>query len=105
MVDAPTEELSVRLDWTFAAESYLDQLSPEERSKVLHAVEQLPTAWDSLETSRLQQVKCPIRDMRVGAVLRVLVVRQGNVIMVVDVVRRSQVEGLRSRLRQAASTG
>ncbi len=87
----------MRLDWTFTAESYLDQLSPEERSKVLHAVERLPVEWGSLGESRLNRLEGEqnLYALRVGADLRVLVRRQDEVVTVVDVVRRSQVDGLR----------
>jgi hypothetical protein len=70
---------------------------------VLHAVEKLPTNWDRLGASRLQ----PLRDdteslykLRVGADLRVLVRPQEDVITVVDVVRKSQIEGLRRLVEQ-----
>ena len=102
MADFTIEKPAARLDWTFVAESYLDQLSPEERSMVLHVVEQLPAKWDSLDKDRFT-LNESTRYVRVGADLRVLVVRQDDVILVIDVVRRSQVEGLRSRIRQVTS--
>jgi mRNA-degrading endonuclease RelE of RelBE toxin-antitoxin system len=85
------------LEWTFTAESYLDQLSPEERSKVLHAVERLPVEWGHLGGARLNQLEGEenLYSLRVGADLRVLVRRRNDVVTVVDVVRRSQVDGLR----------
>jgi hypothetical protein len=85
------------LEWTFTAESYLDQLSPEERSKVLHAVERLPSEWGRLGGARLTQLEGEenLYSLLVGADLRVLVRRRDNVVTVVDVVRKSQVDGLR----------
>jgi hypothetical protein len=91
-------------EWTFTAESYLDQLPPEERSKVLHAVDRLPADWGSLDSSRLQRLKGvqeSLYSLRVGADLRVLLRRQGDAITVVDVVRRSQIDGLRRLAEQS----
>jgi mRNA-degrading endonuclease RelE of RelBE toxin-antitoxin system len=98
----------MKLEWTFTAESYLDQLPQEERSKVLHAVESLPTAWDSLGGARLNRLAGDDNDLyslRVGADLRVIVLRENDVITIIDVIRRSQVDGLRrlTKARQAAS--
>lgn len=97
----------MKLEWTFTAESYLDQLSPEERAKVLHAVGRLPTAWDRLGETRLQRLEGDQNDLyslRVGADLRVLVRRQEDVVTVIDVVRYSQLDGLRrlAAVKQAA---
>lgn len=84
-------------EWTFSAQSYLDQLSPEERGKVLHALEGL--SMDEPQTThRLKRLSGAdeLYALRVGADLRVLLRRQGSRVTVVDVVRRSQVEGLRT---------
>lgn len=94
-------------EWTYTAESYLDQLPAAEQSKVLHAVQGLPAAWDNLGESRLSRLAGDQNDLyslRVGADLLVLVKRADDHITVVDVVRRSQVEGLRrvAALRQSA---
>ena len=102
------EEHQMELEWTFSAESYLDQLPHEERSKVLHAVERLSAGWDSLHNGRLTLLtgdQGGLYSLRVGADLRVIVRRQENVILVIDVVRRSQIDGLRqlANQRQAAT--
>jgi hypothetical protein len=86
------------VEWTFTAESYLDQLPQAARAQVLHALEGLPAAWDGLLGARLAPVKGNREDLfqlRVGGDLRVLLRRRGEVITVVDVVRRSQIDGLR----------
>lgn len=98
----------MNLEWTFTAETYLDQLPPEERAKVLHVIERLPTEWDSLGAPQLQKLsgaKEELYSLRVGADLRVVFRRQANVIIIVDVVRRSQIDGLRriGGANQAAS--
>ena len=88
----------MRLDWAFTAESYLDQLPREERSKVLHAVESLPTAWNTLGAARLARIESDPNDLyslRVGADLRVIVRQRDDLLTVVDVIRRSQIDGLR----------
>lgn len=85
------------LEWTFNAEAYFDQLSPEEQGKVLHAVESLSTDWERLVGTSLKRLADAdeLYALRVGADLRVLARRRGAVVTIVDVVRRSQVEGLR----------
>lgn len=95
-------------EWTFTAESYLDQLPSTERSRVLHAVEHLPAAWEDLHGTRLKRLggdQADLFSLRVGSDLRVLVRRRGDAITVVDVVRKGQVEGLRrvTKQHQAAS--
>jgi len=86
------------LEWNLTAESYLDQLPSVERSKVLHAVEQLSANWDRLEGTRLHRLvggQNDLYSLRAGSDLRVLVLRRGDLITVVDVVRKSQIDGLR----------
>lgn len=88
----------MQLEWSLPANSYLDQLSLVERSEVLRAVEQLPASWERLEGTHLHRLKGDPNDLyslRVGYDLRVLVWRRGDLITVVDVVRRSQIDGLR----------
>ena len=86
------------LTWSLTAEAYLDQLSGSERAKVLHAVSQLRSGWDALEgkeLNRLVGMQDNLFSLRAGSDIRVLVKRTDDVVAVVDVVRRSQVEGLR----------
>ena len=88
----------MQLEWSLTADSYLDQLPSVERSKVLHAVEQLPASWERLEGTRLHRLigdPNDLHSLRVGSDLRVLVRRRGDLITVVDVVKRSQIDGLR----------
>lgn len=99
----------MNLEWTFTAESYLDQLSPAEKSRVLHAVERLPEEWDRLDSVQLNLIgrggHAALYSLRVGADFRVLVERRDQGIFVVDVVRTSQIDGLRrlTEARRAAS--
>ena len=84
------EEHQMELEWTFSAESYLDQLPHEERLKVLHAVERLSTGWDTPHDGRLRRLtgdQGNLYSLRVGADLRVIV-------------RRSQIDGLRRLANQ-----
>lgn len=96
------------VEWSFTAESYLDQLPHAARAQVLHALEGLPGAWDGLLGSRLAPVKGERPDLfqlRVGGDLRVLLRRRGAVITVVDVVRRSQIDGLRRAAMPQTAAG
>jgi hypothetical protein len=88
----------MKLEWAFTAETYLDQLSWRERSKVLHAVDRLLEEWDDLiggSLNRLTGEGAGLYALRVGSDLLVLLTRKDDLISVVDVVRKSQVEGLR----------
>jgi hypothetical protein len=86
------------LKWTLVAESYFDQLSPAEQGKVLHAVERLPEEWEKLEGDRLYRLagdEANVYVLRVGEAFRVVLKREPDLISVVDVVRKAQIEGLR----------
>ncbi|MBB4952620.1 hypothetical protein H4S14_000662 [Agrobacterium vitis] len=98
----------MKREWTFTAESYLDQLSPADKSKVVHAVDRLP-----LDTRKILEYKNVTKvdgernlyALRVGSDFQVLIKLDNGVISIVDVVRRGQVDGLRRRIdvvRQAA---
>jgi mRNA-degrading endonuclease RelE of RelBE toxin-antitoxin system len=93
----------MKVDWDFTAEAFLDQLPPQERARVVHAVHRLSTAADgSTEThlKKLAGVQNDLYSLRVGGDLLVLLGKGNETITVVDVVRRSQVEGLRRLHRQ-----
>ena len=65
---------------------------------MLHAVAQLQSGWGALEGKeivRLAGVQDNLFSLRAGSDIRVLVKRTAAVVTVVDVVRRSQIEGLR----------
>lgn len=103
MTSAQTVSLrAMQVDWDFTAQTYLDQLAPQEQTKVQHAVERLRTNWDQLERSRLFQLspspsgeKGKLYSLRVGNDLRVLLRRHEKTITIVDVVRYGQIDGLR----------
>jgi mRNA-degrading endonuclease RelE of RelBE toxin-antitoxin system len=103
------KESKMKLEWTFTAETYLDQLSSRERSKVLHAVDRLLEEWDDLmgtSLNRLTGEAAELYALRVGSDLRVLLTLRNDLISVVDIVRKGQVEGLRrlaGAARQAAA--
>lgn len=88
----------MKLAWSLTAEAYLDQLSSIERARVLRAVAQLQSGWSRLEGSELKRLAGEhdnLFSLRAGSDIRVLVKRNADVVTVVDVVRRSQIEGLR----------
>lgn len=96
----------MKVDWDFTAEAFLDQLPPHERAKVVHAVQLLSTAPDESDRAQLTKlagIQSDLYSLRAGSDLRVLLRKGNGTITVVDVVRRSQVEGLRSLHRQGQS--
>ena len=95
----------MKIAWSLTAESYLDQLSPTERAKVTNAVAKLKTEWGKpgAELKQLAGDQDDLFSLRVGSDIRVLVKRDDDAVIVVDVVRRSQIEGLRRVASLAAS--
>jgi mRNA-degrading endonuclease RelE of RelBE toxin-antitoxin system len=96
----------MKVDWDFTAEAFLDQLPSQERAKVVHAVQRLSTAPDGSNETQLEKlagIQNDLYSLRVGGDLRVLVRKRNESITVVDVVRRSQVEGLRRLHKQGQS--
>ncbi len=88
----------MRLEWTYAALSLLDQLNDSDASNVRQAVERLPSQWDALQNqNRLKRLSGGLSGLFVlnaGRDLRVLVERQNDKIVVRDVVRQHQIESL-----------
>jgi mRNA-degrading endonuclease RelE of RelBE toxin-antitoxin system len=96
----------MKVDWDFTAEAFLDQLPSQERAKVVHAVQRLATVSDGSNETQLTKLAGVPNDLysfRVGGDLRVLLRKRNETITVVDVVRRSQVEGLRRLHKQGQS--
>jgi len=88
----------MKVDWEFTAETFLDQLPAREQARVTRAVQRLSTAPASADGTPLEKLTGDLSDLyllRVGGDLRVLVRKHDDVITVVDVIRRSQLEGLR----------
>jgi mRNA-degrading endonuclease RelE of RelBE toxin-antitoxin system len=96
----------MKVDWDFTAEAFLDQLPPQERAKVVHAVQRLsmtPDCSNETQLTKLAGVQSDLYSLRVGGDLRVLIRIRNEDLTVVDVVRRSQVEGLRRLQKQGQS--
>jgi len=90
----------MQVSWKLAARSFFDQLSKSQQKSVEQAVERLASDW---QPSRLQKVDGlfsedgqPLLKLKVGQDLRVLLYRRAQTIVVVDVLRHSQIERLRS---------
>ena len=101
----------MNVEWNFTAQTYLDQLSSEERVRTERAVGRLRDNWDALHATALSRVTggspagADLLALQVGHDLRVLLRRQKDTIVVVDVVRRGQIEGLRGLRGVRAETG
>lgn len=96
----------MKVDWDFTAEAFLDQLPSQERAKVIHAVQRLSTVPDDSngpQLTKLAGVQSDLYSLRAGSDLRVLLRKRNESVTVVDVVRRSQVEGLRRLQKQGQS--
>ncbi|BCH58572.1 hypothetical protein RvVAR0630_11960 [Agrobacterium vitis] len=99
----------MKLEWTFTAESFLDQLSPADKSKVIHAVNRLQS--ESAPVSAGKNVRKLdgeryLYSLKVGSDFQIIFSLNKDVISIIDVVRKGQVDGIRRRIemvRQAAS--
>jgi len=93
----------MQVSWESAARAFFDQLSKREQTLVERSLTRLANNWEQRECrhllQRLRDLASkdghPIFQLRVGRDLRVLLYRQGQ-LMVVDIVRHGQIEGLRS---------
>jgi mRNA-degrading endonuclease RelE of RelBE toxin-antitoxin system len=98
----------MKVDWDFTAQTYLDQLSPQEQAKVLLAVKRLESDSPQVEQSHVTKLAAAshgengnLYSLRVGNDLRVLFRRLGKAVTILDVVRRSQIDRLRQLRRPA----
>lgn len=94
----------MQVSWELTARAFFDQLSKREQMLVERSVTRLANNWEQLEHTHLQKLKGlsskddehPMFQLKAGRDLRVLLYRQDQLIVVVDVLRHSQVERLRS---------
>lgn len=96
----------MKVDWDFTAEAFLDQLPSRERANVVRAVEKLSAAPEGSNEAHLTKLagsQSDLYSLRAGSDLRVLLRKRNEIITVVDVVRRSQVEGLRRLHKEGQS--
>ncbi len=81
----------------------LNQLQPSDKERVNRAIERLATNWDAIAPSHVQKMERlvssdgkPLFSYRAFKDFRVFLYKNENEIRVVDVIRRSQLESLRS---------
>jgi hypothetical protein len=86
------------IDWEFTAQSFMDQLAPANQSRVLYAVERLRGHPPEIDAAQIQQLPTVAGGeeylLRVGDDLRVVFQRNDYGVRIVDVFRRSQLEGI-----------
>jgi len=93
----------MKLEWDYTAETFFDQLPADQQARVLRSVEALPAEWDLLEGTQMQRLlgfESDLYTLRIGLDLIVLVRRENDRIRIVDIVRRSQIDGLRRAMMQ-----
>jgi hypothetical protein len=108
-ISEPGKVRAMKVDWEFAAQTYLDQLPLQEQGRVAHAVEELSANWDEQKLTNLSRMfvsganpQMELYVLPVGRDLRVVLRQQGDAIIIVDVIKLRQIEGLR-KLFEAAS--
>jgi hypothetical protein len=93
----------MEISWELTARAFFDQLSSREQRAIEKSLGRLANNWDQQQRTNLQQLRGlrskddhSLLQLRAGPDLRVLLYRQGQRIFVVDIVRHSQIEHLRS---------
>jgi hypothetical protein len=102
----------MKVEWQLPARMFVDQLSGEERATVLDHIYFLADYWEK-QSGQLPSLKVlmtgsnysgpRLYEYRVGTDLRAILTRPSrNTIEILDLVRRSQIEKLRSIIRGQA---
>ena len=93
----------MQVSWDLTARAFFDQLSIRDKTAVERAVVRLVENWEQLEATHLHRLAglaskdgCPLQVLRVGRDLRVLLYRKNERITIIDVLRHSQIERLRT---------
>jgi hypothetical protein len=96
----------MQVSWELTARSFFDQLSKRDQAAVERSVQRVAENWEQLEPIELKQLigvsdksGRPLMVLRAGNDLRVLLYRIDQRVIVVDVLRRSQIERLQARSR------
>jgi hypothetical protein len=90
----------VQITWHIVAQSFVDQLSPQDRTVVQHAVRSMAEDWDRVDPARVYRMQSdgdPVFVLRAGRDFRVFLTRKGDELNVLDVVRRGQLENYEPR--------
>jgi hypothetical protein len=95
----------MKVEWSLAAANFFDQLSFSDRSRVRHAAERLDEVLESAPGAKFERLKTdsdvPSFAYRVSPDLRLVFERRQDKIVILDVIRRGQLEGLRNLRRSA----
>jgi hypothetical protein len=93
----------MQISWELTAVAFFDQLSGQDRRRIEQSLSRLASNWNQQERTHLKKLTGltskdghSMLELRAGKDLRVLLYRQGDRIVVVDIVRHSQIERLRS---------
>lgn len=88
----------MQVEWDLVAESFLDQLSPQERAQVLQAVRSASEHWDQLGPSRIRALQSagePFYVLKAGHDLRVFLGKEATRLTVLDIARTRQLDSYR----------
>lgn len=93
----------MQLIWELPARMFTEQLSQLERAKVRKAIEGLSNDWDP-DSPHLKLINRgeeePIYLFKTGMDFRAVLKREDAKLIVIDVVRRSQIDSLRTILQK-----
>jgi hypothetical protein len=98
--EAPSRFETMTFDWDFTAQSFMDQLPATDQNRVLVAVERLLGSWPKIDVASVHRLRSSADGeeylLRVSGDLRVVFRPVDQTIRIVDVFRRSQLEGQRA---------
>ena len=102
----------MKVEWQLPGRMFVEQLSSRAQATLRDNIEVLAKRWekhDPLEKPSSLKVLTarnysgsPIYSFRVGTDLRVILTRRGDTIVILDLVRHSQINKLRSIIRDQA---
>jgi hypothetical protein len=91
----------MQIEWELPARMFIEQLSKRAQDTLAHDVQSLAEEWD-WKSNRLKLVgkgrSGSVYSFRVGTDLRVILTRRGNTLVILDLVRNSQINKLRDIL-------
>jgi len=98
----------MQVEWEYTAETFFDQLSRPDQAKVLHALDRLSNDSDGRAVNELHKIAGSEEDLfslLAGADIIVVMRKQDDKIIVVDVVPKRQIEGMRRAISAQAVPG
>ena len=89
--------MAIDVRWDFTAQSYFDQLPPEMRSDIAAAIDRVSMG----DRSRVRVIEAGMSELRMNEDYRIVFTQKGNVITILDVISKRQVDALQRLSKRA----